>query len=125
LKGMASRSRRYVLALVPNRQCYWYWIWRIRASLKGQWPFGKEVPLLDLSAAFKGAGLHFIGQTFLGDEWTENFIESVGGLGSEARELSNGLCKELIEIHRSPLIPRSQKSYLVAALGSVVPGDTA
>jgi len=127
LKGMASRSNRYVLAIVPNRYCYWYWIWRMRVVLKGDWPFGKEVPLLDLSAAFEGAGLRFIGQTFMGDGWTEDFINSVGRSGAQEKPgaINDELCKQIIQVHRSPLIPKSQKSYLVAALGSVIPNDNA
>ena len=26
LRGLASRSRKYVLVVVPNELCYWYWI---------------------------------------------------------------------------------------------------
>ena len=66
LRGMASRSRKFVLALVPNRHCYWYWIWRIFHTGHGQWPYGKEVPCSDLSAAFEAAGLRFLGHWFGG-----------------------------------------------------------
>src|ERR1043166_215848 len=27
IRGMARFSRRYVLVLVPNALCYWYWLW--------------------------------------------------------------------------------------------------
>ncbi|RDV81843.1 glycosyltransferase [Ammonifex thiophilus] len=116
LKGMASRSLKYVMVLVPNRLCYWYWIWRIQKSGEGEWPFGKEIPLTDLSPIFKAAGLRFLGQMFMGESWTEDFINSLAGLDERVRH-------HILEIHRSPLIPKSQKSYLLAALGSVA-GDT-
>ena len=32
LRCMASRSRRYVLVLVPNALCYWYWIRRVHQA---------------------------------------------------------------------------------------------
>ena len=112
LRGMASRSRKYVLALVPNRLCYWYWLWRIQKSAAGEWPYGKEVPLADLSSAFNAAGLHFVGQTFIGQTWTEGFITNLSGLDRATRD-------QILQIHRSPLISDSQKAYLVAALGSV------
>ena len=112
LKGMASRSRNYVLVLVPNRLCYWYWIWRIYAVHRSAWPFGKESPLTDLSEAFEKAGLEFVGQTFLGADWAESFIECTPGLAPELRSI-------ILESHRSPLIPSASKSYLLAALGRV------
>jgi GT2 family glycosyltransferase/SAM-dependent methyltransferase len=114
LRGMASRSKKYVLVLVPNRQCYWYWLWRIHQSIQGAWPFGKEVPLVDLSQVFQAAGLGFVGQVFLGEAWTESFINNFSDINSELRA-------QILEIHRSPLIPKAHKSYLVAALGSVSP----
>jgi GT2 family glycosyltransferase/2-polyprenyl-3-methyl-5-hydroxy-6-metoxy-1,4-benzoquinol methylase len=117
LRGMASRSRKYVLALVPNRACYWYWLWRIQKSGYGEWPFGKEVPLIDFSQAFAAAGLHFVGQTFMGAQWTEHFITSLVGMGGR-------LADELLEIHRSPVIAPEQKCYLMAALGSIAPEPT-
>ncbi len=112
LRGMASRSRQYVMALVPNRLCYWYWLWRIRAVGEENWPFGKEVPLVDLTAAFESAGLKFLGQTFMGDTWSETFINGISGIAEDLR-------RELRLIHRSAVIPDAEKSYLVAMLGSV------
>ena len=114
LRGMASRSRRYVLVLVPNRFCYWYWLWRVQQASQGQWPYGKEVPWADLSDAFRAAGLTVLGQAFMGQAWTESFIGGLAGLDESLRQ-------QLYEIHRSPLIPASQKSYLLAMLGSVTP----
>ena len=112
LRGMATRSRNYVLALVPNRLCYWYWLWRIQVSAKGDWPYGKEVPLIDLSAAFETAGLRFLGQTFMGRAWTEIFINNLSSMDQSLRN-------EILEINRSPLIPEQQSSYLLASLGTV------
>jgi GT2 family glycosyltransferase/SAM-dependent methyltransferase len=116
IRGMAGFSRRYVLGLVPNALCYWYWLWRIQKATCGDWPFGKEVPLANLSAVFREAGLQFCGQMFLGDAWSESFIEEVPGMDPALRE-------QILRIHRSPVIPAEQRSYLVAALGSVSPTD--
>lgn len=79
---------------------------------EGHWPFGKETPLADFSQAFKTAGIQFLGQTFMGKTWAESFISSLSGLDRE-------LCQGLMDVHRSPLIPKSQQSYLLAGLGSV------
>ena len=113
LRGMASRSRRFVLVLIPNRGCYWYWLWRIRRAAGGAWPFGKEVPQTQLADAFHAAGLHYVGQTFVGEGWTEAFINDCG-LDEATRE-------QFLQIHRSPLLPAISKGYLLAALGSVEP----
>lgn len=120
VRGMASRSRRYVVALVPNGLCYWYWLWRVRAVSQGGWPYGKEVPIIDFSRLFEAAGLHFAGQAFMGESWTDEFIRNLDGL-------SDSLKSHILEIHQSSLlIPSAQKSYLVAALGVVsTPADTA
>jgi SAM-dependent methyltransferase len=113
LRGMASRSRKYVMVLVPNALCYWYWLWRIQKSGEGKWPFGKEVPATELSRAFGSAGLEFLGQKFVGEGLTKRFIDHLTGLDERLRY-------HILEVHRSPIIPKSQKSYLVAALGSVI-----
>ena len=115
IKGMASRSRKYVLVLVPNRLCYWYWLWRIQVQGHDQWPFGREAPLADLSEVFEAAGLQFVGQMFTAESWTEAFIE-------QATVAAGKFTRQLLEIHRSPVIPSAAKGYLLAALGSVKPG---
>lgn len=114
LRGMASRSRRYVLVLVPNRLCFWYWLWRVQKAAQGGWPFGKEAPLADLSQLFEAAGLHLAGQTFMGVSWTEGFIRAASGM-------EESLVNHALEVHRSPLIPDAEKAYLVAGLASVEP----
>ena len=112
LRGMASRSKRYVLALVPNRLAYWYWVWRLQDSAAGRWPYGNEAPQVDLSAVFKGAGLQFCGQAFVAEAWTEAFIRNLDGLAP-------ALAEKILALHREPLVSKSQKAYLVAALGTV------
>jgi GT2 family glycosyltransferase len=112
IRAMASYSQRFVLTLVPNGLCYWYWLWRIGKAANAEWPFGKEVPLVDLSAVFQAAGLHFVGQAFLGSTWSESFIRDLPGMDSD-------LAEQILKVHRSPVIPPAQRSYLVAALGSV------
>jgi glycosyltransferase involved in cell wall biosynthesis/2-polyprenyl-3-methyl-5-hydroxy-6-metoxy-1,4-benzoquinol methylase len=110
LRGMAGRSRKFVLALVPNRMCYWYWLWRGQLSARGNWPYGKETPMTDLSAVFEAAGLRFLGHWFGGATWSENFIKNLGGIDERTRN-------EILAIHRSAVIPQRQRAYLVAALG--------
>lgn len=112
LRGMASRSRKYVLVLVPNRLCYWYWLWRIRQSQAANWPFGKECPMADMAAAFRKAGLTFLGRAFLGAVWTEDLIANVGGISPALRD-------ELLAVHRSGFIDPAQRCYLTAALGCI------
>lgn len=112
LCGMASRSRRYVLVLVPNRLCYWYWVWRVQQAGRGHWPYGKECPQVDLSAAFTAAGLNYLGHTFVGGEWTEDLLTYVQGLSEELRN-------EVLTVHRSKAIDDSSRCYLIAALGCV------
>lgn len=117
LKAMASRSRKYVLALVPNATSYWYWIWRNYYSANNTWPFGKEIPLTDLSEVFVSAGLNFIGHKYMGSDWTENFFTNISGIDEELRQ-------QILEIHRSKAIPSSQTGYLLCGLG-VIPGGEA
>ena len=118
LKGMASRSRRFVLALVPNRLCYWYWLWRVHLASRGAWPYGYEAPLADLTQSFDAAGLRTLGQRFMGASWTESLISGIAGLDDSLRN-------EFLAIHRSPRIPPDQRSYLLAALGTIEDGQAA
>jgi len=111
LKGMACRSRRFVMALTPNSRCYWYWLWRIRLSSQGGWQWGKEVPQAGFDEAFRAAGISPAGRAWVGASWTEHFIRTAAG--------DKALAEDLVAIHRSPLIPLSQKAYLAAAAGYV------
>jgi len=112
LRGMASRSKKYVLVLVPNYQNYWYWLWRIQKTGQGLWPFGKEIPSVDLSGVFEAAGLHYLGNSHAASTWTESFILSLEGISAELADL-------LVQTHRSGILPAAQTSYLMVALGSV------
>ena len=85
LQSMASRSRKYVLVLAPNQLCEWYWLWRVQATADENWPFGKEAPVLDLSQVISHAGLHFIGQSYMGENWTESFINNISGMDEPLR----------------------------------------
>lgn len=114
LKGMASRSQRYVMVLIPNRACYWYWIWRLQKASSGQWPYGQEVPLVDMQAVFEAAGLSYLGQSFVGRRWSQSFVEGLDGLSDELRAL-------ILQAQRSSILPSPTESYLVAALGAVAP----
>lgn len=122
LRGMKSRSRRFVLALVPNRRCYWYWIWRYALSSDGQWQWGAEVPADTLRMAFDKAGIRFLGERYFASSWTEHFISTVAA-GEDVRE-------KILAVHRSPIITEEQRGYLLAGLGAVddtqpaVPGWT-
>lgn len=113
VQAMASRSRRYVLVLVPNSECYWYWIRRVQDASDSIWAAGKEVPLANLSAVFDAAGLRYEGQAYLGQEWAEALIKTLPGVTEETRQ-------QILQIHRTPgLLSSAQKGYLFAALGSV------
>lgn len=112
VRGMKSRSRKYVLTLVPNRLCYWYWLWRLMATTEGRWTFGKEVPVSDHSAVFEAAGLPLLGQAYIGAEWTEQLILGIAGLDPGLRQM-------ILEVHRSPILPPAEKGYLLASLGCV------
>ncbi len=112
LKSMASYSRKYVLVLIPNQQCYWYWIWRTKAASEANWPFGQEIPLKDVAIAFQQAGITYLGQAYFGETWTESLISSITGLEPSLR-------RSILEVHRNNLIPIEQRAYLIAALGQV------
>ncbi len=112
LRGMARRSRRYVLVLLPNRDCYWYWIWRLKRAASAEWPWGKEVPASGLRKVFEAAGVKYLGLGYLGLNWTESFIKEVTGDSPSLRDF-------LLTIHKAPVVDLRQKAYMVAALGSV------
>lgn len=116
IRAMAQRSGRFVLAMVPNRLCYWYWLWRIQRASKADWPFGKEVPMADLAAAFEAAGLKFLGHAFLGESWTEGMIENMTGIDQTLKS-------QILAVHRTKVVSQVQRGYLVAALGSVQKDD--
>ena len=118
LRGMARRSRRYVFVLVPNRACYWYWIWRIQTAADGQWPFGYEKPASSYAAAIEAANLNYLGRVYLGATAVSHFLRSIAGLDP-------GLRERIIAVHRQEVVPLAQRSYLVGFLGSVQKNDVA
>jgi SAM-dependent methyltransferase/glycosyltransferase involved in cell wall biosynthesis len=110
VRGMASRSRRFVLPLVPNSLCYWYWLWRIQSGAAGRWPFGKEMPVPEMRSLLEAAGLGFCGHAWFATRWTEDFISSIDGIGETVRA-------QVLQVHRSAMLPVSQNAYLLGALG--------
>ena len=110
LRAMATKSHGYVVALVPNIQCYWYWLWRLRVSSQGGWQWGREVPLSTLAPQFAAAGLDMVSESYIGEAWTETFIRSVA---------DSRLAADFLDIHRSKLLPRSQTCYLLVSVGRV------
>jgi 2-polyprenyl-3-methyl-5-hydroxy-6-metoxy-1,4-benzoquinol methylase len=120
VQAMASRSTNLVLALVPNRRCYWYWFWRVQAAARGDWPFGKELPAGTLAPVFAAAGLDVVGERVLGEAWTESFFDYLDGIDPAFRDC-------LLAVHRSPLLDADVKGYLLGALGRVsgAPGTPA
>ena len=114
VRGMASRSNQYVMVLIPNRACYWYWVWRVQQAGRGEWPYGKEVPLVDLQAVFEAAGMHFVSHAFIGERWTELFVEQLDGMG-------DGLKALIGQVHQMGLVQDFSRGYLVAALASKEP----
>ncbi|HZN26065.1 MAG TPA: class I SAM-dependent methyltransferase [Burkholderiales bacterium] len=118
LQGMKRRSRRYVFVLVPNRACYWYWIWRLQTSGDGQWPFGYEKPASSYRAAMEAAQLNYLGRAYFGASAASHFLGSIAGLDPALRE-------RIITVHRQEIVPLAQRSYLVGFLGSVGADDVA
>lgn len=112
LRAMASRSRAFVLALVPNRHCYWYHVWRLQAGARGDWTFGREAPAAELGAVFAAAELPFAGERVLGADWTESFFAYLQDVGPRLLEC-------LRAVHRSPALADEAKGYLRAGLGRV------
>jgi SAM-dependent methyltransferase len=115
IRSMKSRATQYVLVLVPNRRCYWYWLWRYHRSTRDEWQWGKEIPVTSMKEAFEAAGMRYLGERYFGASWTEAFL-------SEFFPDAPALREEILEIHRSPVIPEDQKCYLVGALGAVDAG---
>jgi O-antigen biosynthesis protein len=116
LRGMASRSRRFVMVLVPNSACDWYWMWRVKSAGAGKWPYGREVPQSSLQDAFEGAGLRYVGQAFVGDRWTRHFIEDVLEDSPEALQ-------QALMVHNAKISPEFNRNYLMVALGVVAGAD--
>ena len=38
VKSMANRAKKLVMVLVPNTDCYWYWLWRQQSIINNDWP---------------------------------------------------------------------------------------
>lgn len=112
LRGMALRSRNYVLILVPNRHCHWYWIWRAQQAVAGQWPFGYEKPGSDYSPVFEAAGLNYLGRAWFAAGAIGHFLPGIQGVDASLRAL-------LERMHTGPIFPIEQRAYLVGFLGSV------
>ncbi len=115
VRSMASHSRRYVLVLVPNRRCSWYWTWRRLRCAEDAWLCGKGTPVDSLARVFEEAGLHMVGERYFGTGWTESFVRDLIGDNSPALE-------HFLDVHRSPVVAESERAYLVGALGTIVPG---
>lgn len=109
VRGMALRSRKYVLVIVPNRECYWYWVWRVKQQSLSNWPWGYEKPALDYTKVFSKAGVRLIDKPYFGSDWTEWYIASLG--------LPNEIQTIIQEIHRIGIADINTRSYLVGFLG--------
>lgn len=118
LKGMASYSRKYVLVLVPNRYCHWYWIYRLQNAANGAWPFGFEKPASSYAGLIEAAGLFSLGRAYFAADAVAWAIENIRGMDAALREI-------VCEAHRHGIFPVEQRSYLVGYLASVMPQDTA
>jgi len=112
VRNMGRLSRHYVLVVWPNPRCYWYWLWRLDAASSSLWPFGKEAPMGNMGEVIEAAGLNLIGHAFMADMWME---DNIAGLVNLPLVFKN----EIIRLHRTPVIPRAQKAYLIGALASV------
>ena len=114
VRGMALRSRDYVLILVPNRHCHWYWIWRAQQAVADRWPFGYEKPGSDYRPVFEAAGLNYLGRAWFAAGVIGHFLEGIQGLDAPLRAL-------LERMNTLPIFPVEQRAYLVGFLGSVKP----
>ena len=116
LQGMKRRSRHYVFTLVPNRACYWYWIWRLQSTAAGHWKFGYEKPASDYRSAIEAAGLRYLGRVYLGARAVDHFLATLAGLDHDLRE-------QIASVHRQEIVPAAQRSYLVGFLASIREND--
>jgi len=112
VRGMAHRSRDYVLMLVPNRHCHWYWIWRAQQAVVGQWVFGYEKPASDYRPVFEAAGLRYLGRAWFATTAIGHFLQGIHGIDPQLRTL-------LERLYALPILPVEQRAYLVGFLGSV------
>lgn len=112
LRAMAQCSNGYVVAVVPNSRCYWYWISRIRNAAHGNWPFGIEMPASSLRPVFEAAGLRIVAEAYLGGALTTSFISALPEIEEPLKELICGL-------HAQGHTPKDVSAYLYAAVGTV------
>ncbi|UCG56532.1 MAG: glycosyltransferase [Phycisphaerales bacterium] len=115
LEGMASRSRNLVLVLIPNASCYWYWIWRIHAQSDGNWVFGKELAGINIASDFKKSGINYLGHSYFGKKWTEQFIHSL----QAQQGINADLAGSILELHNKNIVPPASQAYLIGYLGTV------
>jgi SAM-dependent methyltransferase len=114
LRGMASFSRKYVLVLVPNRYCHWYWIYRLQTAATGQWPFGFEKPATSYAGLIEAAGLHCLGRAYFAADAALWAISAVAGMTGQLQEMVR-------QLHVRGVIPLEQRCYLVGYLAAVEP----
>jgi GT2 family glycosyltransferase/2-polyprenyl-3-methyl-5-hydroxy-6-metoxy-1,4-benzoquinol methylase/glycosyltransferase involved in cell wall biosynthesis len=112
VKSMANRAQKLVMILVPNTNCYWYWLWRQQSIINNDWPYGYEVPASNYKDIIEDAGLSYAGKFYFGERWTQDFIRSYEGLDPAAAE-------RILSFHENNLISPSNKSYMVGFLGIV------
>lgn len=115
VQSMAKRANKLVMVLVPNTDCYWYWLWRQQSIINNDWPYGYEVPASSYKDIIEDAGLTYGGKFYFGERWTQDFIRSFEGLDSASAD-------RILSFHENNLISPSNKSYMVGFLGIV--GDT-
>ncbi|MBF0511769.1 MAG: methyltransferase domain-containing protein [Candidatus Omnitrophica bacterium] len=66
MKKSANAARRGVMSLVPNSQSLFYRIGKYAKEKSGQWPYGKETPLLTMKPYFEAALLTNIQEFSIG-----------------------------------------------------------
>lgn len=111
LQAMSSLSGNLVAAVVPNANCYWYWISRIRHAAHGLWPFGVEVASSSLVEVFAAAGLTVVREAYLGRQLTNSFVKALPELDPELKTL-------LVDLHDRRFFPDDQACYLRAVVGA-------
>jgi hypothetical protein len=104
LADARGRARRWVTLLLPNPLNVWTWVRRMEDGGQAHAP---DIPFAtDMTQALSAAGLHVIGQAYVGSSAQDAWLESTPGL-------SDGLRRTLGRLYQpaSPLLPDARGAY--------------
>jgi hypothetical protein len=114
VRRMAERARRYVMFIVPNSACYWYWVMRLQATMKASWD-GPAVAD-PAEAQLEAAGLHVLGRMWFGSSLLDRYLRLSPDISDALRPVL-----ELLHQPGSPIPPAQRGSYM-CVLASAEPG---